>query len=131
MPIEDIKQLAEKIAPAERELSQTKGKVTLFALFLREDAPSKWDMVIAAPWAHERTGEHLKDIVALLKRHLSSDEMVNLSRIILTSSADDYVRSINRAINVVHGTIEVKDSDFFGMPMKHAVIMTSSGNPVK
>jgi len=131
MPIEDIKRVAERIGPAVAELSRAKGEVTLFALFLREDAPAKWDLVIAAPWARERANEHLRDVVSILKQHISNDDVVNLSRVVLVSPADDNVRAINNAIQVVKGVVEVKDSNFFGMPIKHALIMTSSGNPAK
>jgi hypothetical protein len=33
----------------ERKLSSDKGPFTLFALFERQDIPSRWDLVVAAP----------------------------------------------------------------------------------
>jgi len=125
MPIE--RTLVDKIAPAEREISETKGEVSLFALFLREDAPAKWDLIIAAPWASDQSNKTLNDIVAVLKKHISRDDLVKLSRIVLTTSTDDHVRTINRAISARHSPVEVKDVDFFGMPIKHGWIFTSTG----
>lgn len=42
--------LVEDLLKIEKSLSAEKGAFSLFALFLREDAAGKWDLVISAPW---------------------------------------------------------------------------------
>ena len=45
-----MRELAEKLGRLERILSEEEGPFDLFALFLREDAPDVWDLVVAAKW---------------------------------------------------------------------------------
>lgn len=120
-----MKDLADKIANVEREIAKEKGPFALFALFLREDAPDRWDLVISAPWAGEDKRETLNYLVAEIKSHLKPEDLISLSRIVVVEPSDEPVRAINRAIDVEHGKVEVKDSQFFGLPIKHAYIITS------
>jgi hypothetical protein len=39
------------------------------------------------------------------------------------------VQAFNRAIRIEHGRLEVKDSSFFGLPVKRAYIITSRRPP--
>jgi hypothetical protein len=128
MPIEDMKEFDGRIAPAVREITRTKGDISLFALLLREDAPGKWDLVIAAPWAGERVNENLKDVVAVLKRHVSADDLLNVSRVILTTSSGRS-RAFDQSgvFREAGPPVEVRYSQFFGMPIRHALILTSTG----
>lgn len=45
-----MKQLVEKLIALEQQISTEKGEFSLFALFLREDAQDKWDLVASAAW---------------------------------------------------------------------------------
>jgi hypothetical protein len=56
---------------------------------------------------------------------LGSEELTSLSRIVFVDPNDPAVQSLNNAIHVEHGSVEVKDSNFFGLPIKHAFIVTS------
>ena len=40
-----------KFQNIEKYLSKAKGKFELFALFLRENAPNKWDLLVSSDWA--------------------------------------------------------------------------------
>jgi hypothetical protein len=44
-----MKELLGKFVELEQRLSQERGEFSLFALFLREDASDKWDLVVSAP----------------------------------------------------------------------------------
>ena len=45
-----MNQLVEKLASLERDISSEKGDFSLFALFLREDAYDRWDLLVSSPW---------------------------------------------------------------------------------
>jgi hypothetical protein len=45
-----VKELVQKFIEIEHNISGKYGTFNLFALFLREDSPDKWDLVIASPW---------------------------------------------------------------------------------
>jgi len=58
---------------------------------------------------------------------LGPEDLTQLSRIVFIDPADVSVRALNRAIQVEHGAFEVRDTNSFGLPIKHAFIITSKG----
>jgi hypothetical protein len=60
---------------------------------------------------------------------LSDEDMMALSGVVLTRPSDDHVRTINTAITATGTPLEFKGVDFFGMPIEHAMILTSTGEP--
>jgi hypothetical protein len=71
MSLENASRLVKKMVPVEREVSRTKGHVSLFALFRRRDFPVDWDVVIAAPWVDaEKKMDQLKYVDSVLKKHV-------------------------------------------------------------
>lgn len=109
----------------EKELSDERGEFNLFALLLREDAPSRWDLVISAPWTADDPKAPLKYVVGEIKSHVRGNELVNLSRVVLLKPSDKAVKRFNKAFSVRHGSIEVRDSELFGMSIRHGYIITS------
>ncbi len=67
----------------------------------------------------------LEYLVAKIKADLGPEDPTLFSRIVFVDPADVAVQNLNRAISVEHGTFEVRDSNFFGLPIKHAYIITS------
>jgi hypothetical protein len=120
-----MRELLEKFIELERLISAEKGNFRLFALFLREDAPNKWDLVVAAPWMDSNQGAALRLIDSKLQKSFAVGEILKLSKIVIIESGSPLLSSLNRAIRVLHGCVEVKDSDFFGLEIKHAYIITS------
>lgn len=108
----------------EREVSRDKGEFVLFALFAREDLPDRWDLVIAAPWVRTQK-EGAEYFVQEIQKLLSAAVLTDLSRIVFVKPTDPPVEAINRAIHIEHGNVEVRDSNFFGVPIKHGYIITS------
>ena len=49
--------MAQRFGSLEAEIAQKKGDFSLFALFLREDAPDRWDLLVSAPWASSNKQE--------------------------------------------------------------------------
>jgi len=114
----------EKLKAIEQRIAKKKGDFVLFALFLREDSPDRWDLVVSAPWIGDEN-KALQYLVAELKSHLKMAELIRLSRIIIVDPSDAPVQAINRAVRVEHGDVESRDRDFFGMHMAQALIITS------
>lgn len=120
--------LIEKIKNIEIELSKEKGGFKLFALFLREESFDKWDVLISAPWVQNNQQESFRYIANKIQEKLNKEELLQLSRIILINEKNTTLTAINKAINTEHGINEVRDSNFFGLQIKHAYIITSKNN---
>jgi hypothetical protein len=117
-----------KLAEEERAMSQERGAFTLFALFLREDAPDRWDLLVAAPWIERDKKDGLEYVAKRLQRSLTAGELVLLSRIVIIEEDNPGLNALRQAFNIEHGRAEIRDSNFFGLPIKHAFVITSSKN---
>lgn len=120
-----MREFIEKIMKVEREISAEKGPFILFALFQREDSSDYWDLVAAADWIGKDKADPLRYIANHLKKNLKPDEMINLSRIVLIDSDNPALDAVHKAVSIEHGDFEIKDSNFFGLQIKHAHIITS------
>ena len=125
-------ELANNFTRLESRLAEEKGDFVLFALFLREDVPDRWDLIVSAPWVGPDKDAALKYFVNEIRSFLGPQELTALSRIVIVDPSDAAVQSLNRTIKVEHGSTEIRDSNFFGLPIKHAYIITSKlpGAPV-
>ncbi len=117
--------LVERVLEVEKALSEHQGAFSLFALFLREDAPEKWDLIASAPWIEVNKEKALRVISDSVRQHLKLPELFAISRIVLVEPASPAVDAINRAFDAHHATIEVQSSNFFGLAIKHAYIFAS------
>ena len=121
-----MKQIIEKLASLERDIASEKGEFSLFALFLREDADDKWDLLASAPWLEANNRESLAYLVNQLRARLNTQELLSLSMIVLLEKDNPVLEAIHKAIKVRHGMAEARDSVSFGVPIKHAYIITSA-----
>lgn len=119
-----MKDFVNELQSVERLLSKEKGAFNLFALFLREDAPEKWDLLIAAPWVEEDKAETLKRVSKELQKRLSKEELLKLSRVVIIDQSNPALRAF-QTIHVEHGDMDIKDRNLFGLQIKHAHIITS------
>jgi hypothetical protein len=120
-----MKELLPRFVELEKTLSDERGGFAVFALFLREDAVDKWDLIIAAPWIEEDRKEALSYITRKVQAAFTADELSLISRIVLIDLANPSVEAVNQAVAIRHGQAEVRDSNFFGLQIKHAYIITS------
>ncbi|HEY5900761.1 MAG TPA: hypothetical protein VIV54_24565 [Burkholderiales bacterium] len=121
-----MKAPTDALLQVERSLAAERGPFALFALLLREEAPDKWDLVVSAPWIEENKGAALKLLSERVKNALAVSDLPGISRIVVADPSDPAVDAINRAIKVEHAAVEVKDSTFFGLQIKHGHIFASS-----
>jgi hypothetical protein len=118
-------ELTEKFTELEAHIAEERGPFALFALFMREGAPNCWDLIVSAPWAGEDTRSVVDYFVSQIKSRLGAQVLIYLSRIVVINPQDSAIQALNRSIQVEHGRVEVRDSDFFGLTVKHAYIITS------
>lgn len=123
-----MREQAEKLIDIEKELSESKGPFELFALFLREDASEKWDLVVSSDWARENKKEAIDTIVGKIRSIFTDEEMLMLSRLIVLEKDDAALKAIHSAMHVEHCLTEVSDSNFFGLEIKHAYLITSKNS---
>jgi hypothetical protein len=117
--------LPEEFEKLEASISAEKGDFSFFAMFRREDLPDRWDLMISAPWASADEGSALDYFIAKIKAEIGSDALVLLSRIIFIDPANESLQKLIRKFPVEHGAVEVRDRNFFGLDIKHAVFITS------
>ncbi len=120
-----MKEQAEKLRDIEKEISESKGPFELFALFLREDAPGKWDLLISSDWARSDKKAAINYIVKKIREVFSDKEMLMLSRLVILDKDDASLKALHGAVQVEHGLAEVSDSNFFDLAIKHAYLITS------
>jgi len=121
--------LTEKFGELESLIAEKKGEFALFALFMREDAPDRWDLIVSAPWALADKQSAIDYLIDQIKLSLGDEGLPSLARILVVDPEDPTVQALNRAISIEHGRFEVTDSNFFGLPVKHAYIITSKRPP--
>ena len=124
-------ELVERFARLESQIAQEKGEFALFALFMREEVPDRWDLMISASWAGGDNSATVDYLVAQIKSKLGDGDLVSLSRIVVIDPEDAAVQKLNRTVHVEHGNVEVRDSVFSGLAIKRAHIITSNRPPAE
>ncbi len=116
---------AEKMRLVERDLSTEEGPFLLFALFLRDEPAEYWDLLVSAPWVEANKGRALRRIASKLQSVATPEELAKLSRIVIVEKAASTLAAVNMLASVEHGMVEVRDSSFNGLKIKHAYVITS------
>jgi hypothetical protein len=117
--------LIEKIKDVERAIAAEKGQINLFAIFERDDLFDRWDLLVAAPWA-KRDGPTYGYVADVMKRHLESDDMLRIARIVILDADQEPVLTLNRKFDVEHDEVEVNHPRRYGLlPVKYGYIITS------
>lgn len=120
-----MKDKLERFIKLERRIAKEKGEFSLFALFLREEAPDKWDLVVAAPWMAADRSKALGYLAEQIKGELKPLELTQLSRVVIVDQHSPALAALNRAMRVEHEFAEVENRSFFGLQIKHGYIITS------
>jgi len=120
-----MKEIVNKLMSIEIETSKDKGPYDLFALFLREEASNKWDILVSAHWINSNKEEALKYLAQKIQKSLDKTELLLISRIVIIENNNPALPALQQAISVEHSNTEIKDSNFFGLQIKHAYLITS------
>lgn len=120
-----MKDIATKLRDIEKKMSEKKGAFNLFALFMREDAENKWDLLVSSKWISKNKPESLKYIASNVQDALTQKELVKISRIVIIDNDNSALDSIHQSLATEHSITEIRNSIFFGLPIQHAYIITS------
>ena len=124
-----VSDLKGRFSELETKIAADKGGFTFFALFMLEDVPDRWDLIVSAPWTGDDKRAAVEYFVNEIKSKLGGSALIGLSRIVVVDPQDPAMQAINRAIQIEHGAVEVRDTYFFGLPIKNAYIITSNRPP--
>jgi len=120
-----MKQIVEKLRTEEAAIAKEKGDFDLFALFLREDAPNKWDLLVAAEWIDKNKAEAIKYLAQKVQASLTKQELLLLSKIVIIEENNPALAAFHGAFHVEHSTAEIQNSNLFGLQINHAYLITS------
>ena len=127
-----MKDLAEKLSAVERRISDARGEFTLFGLFQVEAAPNFWHLVVAASWADaETTLPVLKYMDRELKKDLTIDELVKISRIVILPADFEELEELAEEHPVEHGKVIVRNREFGLQTIEKAYLITCRPPVVK
>jgi hypothetical protein len=113
--------LAQKMMIVEQELAAEHGEFTLFALFLRENSPGLWDVIVSALWIDENRDEGLSKVVAKVNACLQKEEVLMLSHIVIVEHNNPDLAELNRFDFATSPTvIEAKNDNLLGQDIKQA-----------
>lgn len=101
-----MKKILDKLKSILIELEREQGRVLVFALFLRGDSPARWDLVIAAPWLDSGNVESYNIVATKVQDLLSSDEIIQLSRVVVLDADDPVVSFLQDSYTVPNGTFK-------------------------
>ena len=113
----------EKFRRVMEDVSAERGEFVLFGLFLREEAPDKWDLVISAPWLEADKLKALREFVEKATPIVGNEGLLALSRIVTLSPDDPNLETMLQAVQVDNDPLELCNFDFFGLDIKHAYIL--------
>lgn len=120
-----MKEIVNKLMAIEKETSAERGEYNLFALFLREDSSNKWEILVSSDWINNNKEEALKYIAQKIQNAFTQSELLLISRIVIIEDTNPALPSLQQAINIEHGSAEIKDTNLFGLQIKHAFLITS------
>lgn len=107
---------------AMREIAAKKGDFTLFALFMRADAPGTWDLVVSAPWLESGKLKATSELVQLLTDSIGTEALKQFSRVATVGSNNPAVKFILANLEVDDGERRVRSTDLFGLQIDEAII---------
>lgn len=111
-----------KLRKAMHEIAAKKGDFTLFALFMRSDAPGTWDLVVSAPWLEAGQLKATSELVELLSDSIGEGSLHDFSRIATVDTEHPAVKFILLNLAVEDGELRVTSTDLFGLQIDEAII---------
>ncbi len=114
---------------AMHEIAARKGNFTLFALFMRADAPfarsddpGTWDLVVSAPWLEGSRLKAIGTIVDLLDKTIGRKSVRELSRVESIPGDDPTIHFILRSVPVEDGERHIQNMDLPRMRIEKGII---------
>ncbi len=84
--------LLQVLPEIQQELARMRGEFTLFALLERENSVGPWDIIVSAPWVGENTKPTLDLVFDKLKKSLTKEELLTISRVVVLRPDEPFVK---------------------------------------
>lgn len=113
-----MKQILEKLRDVEKDISREKGSISLFAFLLPEDAPNRWDVLVAAPWItkENKYEDVLEYIVKKIQKRLNKQEIIYISKVLPIEGNNAELKTLSG----LYGDVtEIQNQIFLGVPIEH------------
>ena len=111
---------------AVKKLEPDYGPFILFGLFLREDSPDRWDLLVSSRWLARHKLSGLSEFTQALTRIVGLDEFVRLSRVVTLNRDESGLEAILRAVGVKKGVAELRDVNFSGVQVTHGFVFRAN-----
>ena len=122
-------EIIEKLKSAITSLEKDNGPLLICALFLREDAFGKWDIILAASWLDTKEMRSYKILSAKLKDFLTDSELVQFSHIVILDQHDPTISFLLDLDTLINGGYKELSSEIlsekFGFTIKKAYLLRS------
>ena len=122
-----MNEIINKLKLALKKLEQEYGEFYLFALFLREGALGKWDLLVSTSWLNSDDLSSYSKITEDVQKYLTAEEMTQLARIVILDPKDPSVVFLQDLYDVPNGTFQEAASeplsDKFGFSIKRALLL--------
>jgi hypothetical protein len=119
-----MNELIAKLQKVERRLTAERGAFALFALFRTESAPSRWDLVISAPWADGTEWKARRYVLAELQKELTLAERMKVDRIMVIPSDFKDLEELYEEQRVEHGKVIIHDREFGLQMVEEGYVIT-------
>ena len=96
-------EIIEKLKSAISSLEKENGPLLICALFLRDDALEKWDIILAASWLNPKEMRSYEILSKKLQKFLSASELVQFSRIVVLDQDDPIISFLLELETVKNG----------------------------
>ena len=120
-----MKKLLPKLKALEQQISSEKGQISLFGLFLRDESPGKWELVISGPWVDTGQLETYEYLAERLHAALSPEERYPISKFLPLKEGSPIVEAILDEVTTENGIAEVRDCDFHGISIRKGYVFTA------
>jgi hypothetical protein len=119
------RELVERFRRLESELAEERGDFVFFALFLLENLPDRWDLMISARWLDTDKQQAIRYLADQIKAKIGVECLLLLSRVIVIDPDNANLQDLARSLGVEHGALRIQDDDFFGLRVRDARIITA------
>jgi len=116
IPTDKLRQFMEQV-------EAQKGRFTLFGVFMREDSPGRWDLVVSAPWLEAGKLKALGEFAEKMSKEFGLEEVMSFSRIVTLNRDDPVLQAILTKVAPVKKLWKKQERNLFGLPLEHAVIL--------
>ena len=116
----------DKLRQFMKRVEAQKGRFTLFGVFMREDSPGRWDLVVSAPWLEAGKLKALGEFVKKMSDAFGQDDVTSFSRIVTLNHDDPALQAILTEAGPVKKLLEKQGRSLFGLPVEHAVILRAN-----